>query len=57
MNPQTRTLIKVNIEDPLLAEKRINVLMGKDTTLRKQWIEENVDFSEKDDFLIKEIKK
>ena len=57
MNPQTRTLIKVNIEDPLLAEKRSNVLMGKDTTLRKQWIEENVDFSEKDDFLIKEIKK
>ncbi len=57
MNPASRTLIRVNIEDPLLAEKRIGILMGKDTSLRKQWIQENVDFNEADDFFIKEIKK
>ncbi len=51
MNPATRTLIKVNIEDPLLVEKRIGILMGKDASLRKQWIEENIDFNAYDNFM------
>ena len=45
MDPSTRTLIQVNIEDPLTVERRVSVLMGKDTTVRRKWVEENVDFS------------
>ncbi|MCX5775424.1 MAG: toprim domain-containing protein, partial [Firmicutes bacterium] len=55
MSPQSRTLIRVNIEDPLVVEQRITVLMGKDTTIRKKWVEENVDFNYVDTF-IKEVK-
>lgn len=51
MNPATRTLIKVSIEDPLLVEKRIGILMGKDANLRKKWIEENIDFNTYDTFM------
>lgn len=56
MNPKTRLLIKVNIEDPLLVEYRVGVLMGNDTSLRKKWVEENVDFNLKDEFM-KEVKR
>ena len=52
MNPRTRTLIRVTIEDALLAEKRVSVLMGDNVEPRKNWIEENVDFSLEDDFKI-----
>lgn len=52
MNPDTRTLIKVTITDAALAEKRVSVLMGDKVDPRKEWIEENVDFSLEDDFEI-----
>ena len=55
MDPRTRLLIRVDIEDPLLAEARVATLMGKDTVARKKWVEENVDFNEVDTFL-KEVK-
>ncbi len=55
MDPRTRLLIRVDIEDPLLAEARVSTLMGKDTAARKKWVEENVDFNEVDTFL-KEVK-
>ena len=55
MNPKTRTLIRVNIEDPLLVEYRVGVLMGKDTDVRKKWVEENVDFNVDDEFM-KEVR-
>ena len=55
MDPKTRLLIQVDIEDPLLVEKRVAVLMGKDTTVRRKWVEENIDFSKIDSF-IKEVK-
>ena len=55
MDPKTRMLIQVDIEDPLLAESRVFTLMGKDTSIRKKWVEENIDFSEVDSF-IKEVK-
>lgn len=54
MNKETRQLIRVNIDDPLLAEQRITTLMGNDYASRKQWIEENVSFDEIDNF--KDIK-
>ena len=49
MNPETRTLIKVNIGDAVLAEKRVSVLMGDNVEPRKEWIEENVEFSLEDE--------
>lgn len=51
MSKKTRLLLKVHIEDPLVVEKRIGILMGSDSSLRKNWIEENVVFNEKDDFI------
>ncbi|MDD2469867.1 MAG: DNA topoisomerase IV subunit B, partial [Bacilli bacterium] len=50
MSPATRSLIKVTITDASLAEKRVSVLMGNNVVPRKEWIEENVDFSLEDDY-------
>ena len=44
MNPETRKLIKVNINDIVMAEKRVSTLMGDDTKVRKEWIDDNIDF-------------
>lgn len=52
MNPGTRSLIRVTIEDALLAEKRVSVLMGDNVEPRKNWIDENVIFSLEDDYQI-----
>lgn len=48
MNPETRTLIQVSIEDAAVVEKRVSVLMGDKVEPRRQWIEENVQFSLED---------
>lgn len=45
MNPKTRTLIRVTIEDLARAERRVNVLMGDKVPPRRQWIEDNVKFT------------
>ena len=52
MNPDTRSLIRVKISDAALAEKRVQVLMGDKVEPRKEWIEENVEFSLEDDYKI-----
>lgn len=44
MNPDTRQLIRVSIEDAALTERRVSTLMGDDANKRKDWINENVDF-------------
>jgi len=46
MNPETRTLIQVHIEDAAKAERRVSTLMGDKVDPRKRWIIENVDFTE-----------
>ena len=51
MDPKTRSLVKVNITDVLLAEKRVSILMGDKVEPRKEWIEENVDFTLQDDYV------
>ena len=56
MDPKNRLLIKININDPLIVESKVNILMGKDADKRKKWLEQNVDFNEADNF-IKEVKK
>ena len=52
MKPGSRTLIRVKIEDAQLAEKRVSVLMGDDVAPRKEWIDENVEFTLEDDYKI-----
>ena len=50
MNPDSRTLIRVNITDAALAQKRVEVLMGDKVEPRKEWIDENVEFTLEDDY-------
>ena len=50
MDPDKRSLIKVSITNASLAEKRVSVLMGNKVEPRKEWIEENVDFSFEDNY-------
>jgi len=54
MNPETRTLIQVNIEDFSEADDRITVLMGDDVEPRREWIESNVSFDFEDDYVLEE---
>lgn len=46
MNPETRTMLQVQIEDAAKAERRVSTLMGDKVDPRKRWIVENVDFTE-----------
>lgn len=50
MDPENRRLMRVSITDAALAEKRVHVLMGDQVEPRKEWINENVDFTLEDDF-------
>ena len=50
MDPDMRSLIKVNLTDASLAEKRVSVLMGDNVDPRKEWIEENVEFTLEDNY-------
>lgn len=50
MDKENRRLMRVNLTDAALAEKRIHVLMGDHVEPRKEWINENVDFTLEDDF-------
>ena len=50
MNPDTRSLIRVNISDAALAEKRVSVLMGDKVEPRKEWINNNVEFTMEDNY-------
>ena len=52
MNPETRSLIRVNITDAVLAERRVSVLMGDKVEPRKEWIDENVIFTLEDNYEI-----
>ncbi|MGQ7395326.1 DNA topoisomerase IV subunit B [Streptococcus suis] len=45
MNPETRTLIQVTIDDLARAERRVSVLMGDKVEPRRKWIEDNVRFT------------
>lgn len=55
MNPESRTLLCVTIENAMMAEKRVTELMGDKAELRRNWIEDNVVFTLEDDY--KEVKR
>lgn len=57
MNPETRTLIRVTIEDIARAERRITTLMGDKVEPRRNWIEDNVRFGLDEDSNIIENEK
>lgn len=54
MNPETRTLIRVKIEDGARAERRVTTLMGDKVEPRRKWIESNVNFGMEEDASILE---
>ena len=45
MNPETRKLIQVSVNDILNTENIINILMSTNSKERKIWINENIDFN------------
>ncbi|MDE5599859.1 MAG: DNA topoisomerase IV subunit B, partial [Ureaplasma sp.] len=44
MDPKTRTLLQVNIDDIVNSDLHVSILMGEDTASRKDWINEKVNF-------------
>ena len=55
MDPKSRTLIQVNIEDYNLADDRVSILMGDDVEPRRNWIDNNVSFDFEDNFTLEEV--
>lgn len=49
MDPETRTLIRVRIDDVARAERRVTTLMGDKVEPRRKWIESNVAFGLEED--------
>ncbi|MGD6804278.1 DNA topoisomerase IV subunit B [Rossellomorea aquimaris] len=49
MDPDTRTLIRVKIDDAARAERRVTTLMGDKVEPRRKWIESNVAFGLEED--------
>lgn len=52
MNPETRTLIQVTLDDAAACERRVSVLMGSKAELRRQWIDENIDFTLEEEYRV-----
>ena len=53
MNPATRNLIQVTIEDASAATRVIDMLMGDKVEGRKQFLAENANFNKVDGFIEK----
>ncbi|MCL8496481.1 DNA topoisomerase IV, partial [Apilactobacillus sp. F1] len=49
MDPETRTLIRVRIDDAAQAERRVTTLMGDKVEPRRKWIEQHVQFTLEED--------
>ena len=54
MDPASRSLIQVGIDDGMLAEKRVSTLMGDKAELRRKWIENHIQFTLEDNFKVGE---
>ena len=53
MNPQTRSLMKVTIEDAVKAERMITTLMGDKVEGRKEFLAKYANFNKRDAFMDK----
>src|SRR5699024_2842866 len=49
MNPETRTLIRITMDNVAQAERRVTTLMGDKVSPRRTWIETNVQFGLEED--------
>lgn len=56
MDPRYRKLLKLSIQDDRVAGDMVELFMGKNPAPRNAWISENVDFSNKGDFFVEEVK-
>ncbi len=50
LDPKTRTLMRVSLEDAAQAEYMVSVLMGDDASSRKDFIFDNANFNKRDEF-------
>ena len=53
LNPKTRTLTRVTVEDAAEADEIISLLMGNNADRRKEFINENANFNKVDSFQAK----
>ena len=44
MNPETRTLVQITLEDAIKADETFTVLMGDEIAPRREFIEENAKY-------------
>ena len=56
MDPYKRNLTRVTVEDAAAADKRITILMGDESNVRKDYIYQYADFNKLDTFKIDEEK-
>ncbi|PTJ47594.1 toprim domain-containing protein, partial [Mammaliicoccus sciuri] len=49
MDPETRTLIRVSIDDEVRSQRRVTTLMGDKVEPRREWIERHVQFGMQED--------
>ncbi len=54
MDPSKRTLTRVTIDDAAMADKRITILMGDDSNIRKDYIYKYADFNKVDTFKVQQ---
>ena len=45
MNPETRTLRRITLEDAVAADRIFTIRMGEKVEPRKEWIEENAKYA------------
>ncbi len=55
MNPESRTLIRMTIDDAAAVEHQVTVLMGDSSEARREWITEHVDMGPEDDGVLSEV--
>jgi DNA gyrase subunit B len=56
MNPKTRKLCRITLDDAAEAERLITTLMGDDIESRREYISKHANFNKADDLAIKQVK-
>ena len=50
MDPETRTILKITLDDAVKADETFTILMGDKVNLRREFIEKNAQFAKNLDF-------
>ncbi|MCR5066658.1 MAG: DNA topoisomerase IV subunit B [Erysipelotrichaceae bacterium] len=56
MDPASRTLLQVHIDDNIATDNKFNILMGRDADIRRSWIEDYVVFTLEDSYHLEDRK-